>query len=135
MSVPGRLALETPRSNLAHPSPLRQVGMNRSPYIPGGSSLYVGSEIGGTLAFSNGHNVFGSVVWGIAPGDHQLVPADCLFAAIDPDTSGGRLGLNGGVIPTVALRDAPDNPALGGAARPLEGTSDARGVARPAPAT
>ncbi len=66
---------------------------------------------------------------GNAPGDLENVPASLLFA--------GGLADNGGPTQTIALRDAADNPALGGAdpadcARPP--TSAAwRGRSRPAP--
>jgi Ca2+-binding RTX toxin-like protein len=57
-----------------------------------------------------------------------------LFAAIDPETGGGRLAFNGGPTPTVALRDALDNPALSGADPRDAGGTDQRGVLRPSPA-
>lgn len=87
------------------------------------------------LAFSNGHNIFGEIVSGSVPGDAQNVPADLIFAAIDPASDGGRLALNGGPVPTVALRDALNNPALSGAAGLTVPATDARGVTRPLPAT
>ena len=88
---------------------------------------------GGAVVVSNGHNLFGSEVAGAAPGDLESVAAARLFAALDPDTGGGRLALNGGPTPTVRLRDALDNPALSGA-DPLDaGAVDQRGVDRPLP--
>ena len=86
-----------------------------------------GDFIGGILT-SNGHNIFGSDVDGNASGDLEDVPASLLFA--------GGLADNGGPTQTIALRDAPDNPALGGAdpATCPAPTSAARcGRSRPAP--
>lgn len=92
------------------------------------------SDVSGTLAFSNGRNLFGNVAAGSAPGDLENVDPAAVFAEIDPDTGGGRLVLDGGFAATAALRDAADNPALN-AAEPVEpGTVDQRGVARPSPA-
>ena len=56
-----------------------------------------------------------------------------MFASIDPETGGGALALNGGPTPTVALRDALDNPALSGALVLTSGELDQRGIARPQP--
>ena len=56
-----------------------------------------------------------------------------MFAAIDPTTGGGLLADNGGPTQTIALRDAPDNPALGGADPADAPATDQRGVARPQP--
>ena len=60
------------------------------------------------------------------PGDLQNVAADRLFA--------GGLADNGGPTQTIALRDAVDNPALGGADPATAPATDQRGVARPQPA-
>jgi Ca2+-binding RTX toxin-like protein len=91
------------------------------------------SDITGTIAASNGHNLLGSAVTGAVAGDLEGVASSRLFTAIDPDTGGGLLALNGGPTPTVRLRDALDNPALSGA-DPLDaGAVDQRGVDRPLP--
>jgi CSLREA domain-containing protein len=95
---------------------------------------YVGSSGRSALAYSNGRNVFGSIVEGSVPGDLQGVAAGQVFAALDPETGGGLLAPNGGPMPTVALRDALGNPALGGAAPPAEAAADQRGVPRSQPA-
>jgi Ca2+-binding RTX toxin-like protein len=97
-------------------------------------------DITGAIAESNGHNIFGrffdilgSEVTGTVPGDLENVGPARLFAALDPDTGGGLLALNGGPTPTVRLRDALGNPALSGA-DPLDaGTVDQREVDRPLP--
>ena len=83
-------------------------------------------DLAGTIGDSNGHNIFGSDVEGNAPGDLENVPASLLFA--------GGLADNGGPTQTVALRDAADNPALGGADPTSAPATDQRGVARPQPA-
>ena len=54
------------------------------------------------------------------------MPASLLFA--------GGLADNGGPTQTIALRDAADNPALGGADPADAPATDQRGVARPQPA-
>jgi hypothetical protein len=88
---------------------------------------------GGAITASNGHNIFGSDVAGAVAGDLENVAAARLFAALDPETGGGRLALNGGPTPTVRLRDALDNPALSGA-DPLDaGATDQRDALRPLP--
>jgi Ca2+-binding RTX toxin-like protein len=91
------------------------------------------SDVGGTLAFSNGRNIFGEVVTGSVPGDLENVDPALVFAAIDPRFGGGLLALNGGPTLTVALRDAHGNPALGGGEPAETGAVDQRGVARPQP--
>jgi Ca2+-binding RTX toxin-like protein len=68
-------------------------------------------DIYGAIAFSNGHNVFGSDVVGNVPGDRENIAASAIFAAIDPDTGGGLLSANG-IVP---LKNAITNPALSGA--------------------
>jgi hypothetical protein len=70
-----------------------------------------GHDIHGMIAFSNGHNVFGTDVAGNNSGDRENVAAAAIFAALDPDTGGGRLNANG-IVP---LRTSLDNPALSGA--------------------
>jgi hypothetical protein len=92
------------------------------------------SDVSGSIARSNGHNIFGSAVAGAIEGDLQGVDPLLLFAAIDPDTGGGVLAHHGGPTPTVALWDDRYNPALGGADPSLAGTDDQRGVERPRPA-
>ena len=79
----------------------------------------------GAIAASNGHNIFGSDVDGNAPGDLENVPASLLFA--------GGLADNGGPTQTIALRDAPDNPALGWRRPGHAPATDQRGEARPQP--
>jgi Ca2+-binding RTX toxin-like protein len=95
----------------------------------------VADDLVGAIASSNGHNIFGSDVDGAIAGDLENIAADRLFAAIDPDTGGGMLALNGGPTPTVALRNAADNPALGGADPAGSGSTDQRGTTRPSPAS
>ncbi len=63
------------------------------------------------IAFSNGHNVFGSDVAGAVAGDRENRPAAAIFATIDPATGGGLLNPNG----VVSLRNDVANPALTGA--------------------
>lgn len=99
---------------------------------PLGDALLRPDDLAGTIASSNGHNIFGGTVEGAIEGDRSGIAPSLLFAAIDPDTGGGLLAANGGPTPTAALRDALDNPALGGASYP-PGAADQRGVARPQP--
>ena len=75
-----------------------------------GTKLGPVDDIAGTVTTSNGHNVFGSKVAGANDGDVQGIAARRVFAALDPVTNGGRLGANLGPTPTVALRDAVDQP-------------------------
>ena len=91
------------------------------------------SDIGNAISASNGHNVFGSTVQGAADGDQQGVASGQVFAVVDPATGGGRLNLNGGSTPTVALRDDVNNPAQSGADPYSSGAVDQRGFARPQP--
>lgn len=88
------------------------------------------ADVSGTLAQSNGHNIFGSTVAGAADGDRQSVAATALLAY-----AGGEpvLAANGGATPTVALLDDTGNLALRGAARAAAGATDQRGGARPNP--
>ena len=67
-------------------------------------------DIAGAITFSNGHNVFGSDVVGNIPGDRENIAPSAIFAAIDPDTGGGKLSPDG----TVPLRNNLANPALSG---------------------
>jgi hypothetical protein len=97
--------------------------------VAGNSVSGVGAnspEIYGTITRSNGHNIFGSDVAGNVAGDLENVAASRLFA--------GGLADNGGPTPTIALRDAADNPALAGANPADSPATDQRGVARPQPA-
>ena len=87
-------------------------------------------DISGVIDFSNGHNVFGSDVAGNVAGDRENVAPAALFAAIDPDTGGGKLGPDG----TVALRNNVANPALSAGDPLLANVFDQRGAARPLPA-
>ena len=79
----------------------------------------------GPRMVSNGHNIFGSDVAENAPSDLENVPPELVFA--------GGLADHGGPTPTLALRDAPDNPALGGADPASAPATDQRGVSRPLP--
>jgi Ca2+-binding RTX toxin-like protein len=90
-------------------------------------------DITGTVSASNGHNVFGSDIAGSVAGDRKGVDPGLIFAALDPVTGGGRLALNGGPIPTAALADRLDNPALGGAETVAADATDQRGAPRPQP--
>mgnify|MGYP000464549705 CR=1 FL=1 len=92
-----------------------------------------GPDLGSSVDASNGHNIFGSDVDGAAVGDVENVWASLLFAAVDPTTGGGLLADNGGPTQTIALRDTPDNPALGGADPTSAPATDQRGVTRPLP--
>lgn len=94
----------------------------------------VRDDVRGDITASNGHNLFGSPVAGEVAGDRENVAVASLFAALDPDTGGGRLALNGGATPTVALRNADGNPALSGGEPVVAGGFDQRLVARPGPA-
>jgi hypothetical protein len=87
----------------------------------GGADIEVGVGTYASIA-SNGHNIFGSDVEGDAPGDLENVPASLLFA--------GGLADNGGVTQTIALRDAPDNPAIDAADPATAPELDQRGFAR-----
>ena len=88
----------------------------------------------GAEVTSDGHNVFGSKVDGAVDGDRQGVAARQVFASIDGETGGGKLGSNGGPTPTAALRDSVTNPALSGADPLTSPAVDQRGVTRPRPA-
>jgi CSLREA domain-containing protein len=103
--------------------------------VAGNHSEYSGGtspDIDGTITSSNGHNIFGSAVAGNVTGDLENVASTLLFANVTY-RGGGVLALNGGPTPTVALRDALDNPALGGADPASSGSTDQRGVARAQP--
>jgi hypothetical protein len=86
-----------------------------------------GADVSGTITASNGHNIFGSDVQGGIAGDREEVPVSLLFA--------GGLADNGGPTQTVALRDAPDNPAIDAADPATAPERDQRGFARVGPPT
>jgi Ca2+-binding RTX toxin-like protein len=96
-------------------------------------NVVTATDLDGRIGRSNGHNIFGSAVLGDVAGDLEGIDPALLFAAIDPLTGGGVLALNGGPTPTVALRDAMNNPALSGAEPMAAGETDQRGFARPHP--
>jgi serralysin len=88
------------------------------------------SDIRGSIALSDGHNLFGSSIAGAVEGDLTKVASSALFASIDPLTGGGLLGANG----IVMLLGNAANPALSGA-DPLAVMPTAQlGGARPSPA-
>ena len=68
-------------------------------------------DIIGSIAVSNGHNLFGSDVLANVSGDRENVAAASIFAAIDPETGGGLLAASG-IVP---LWSSASNPALSGA--------------------
>lgn len=80
------------------------------------------------VAYSNGHNIFGSIVLGAAGGDRQSIAANTILA-FDP-SSGFPLDSRGGVIPLLAT---VSNPALGAADRFAAMTVDQLGQARSQP--
>ena len=90
----------------------------------------VGDEVAGTIAFSNGHNIFGSDVAGAIVGDLQGVAPGLLFASLDPDTGGGQLNA-AGIVP---LRNSVTNPALSGGDPLAALPTDQIGTTRPLPA-
>ena len=100
---------------------------------PGYNPIRFASDVSGTIAASNGHNIFGSDVDGAIPGDLENVAPSLLFATTGGYAGGGLPASNGGPTRTVALRNALDNPALSGADRLDAGLTDQRGVARPQP--
>ena len=83
-------------------------------------------DISGSIASSNGANIFGSDVAGNVAGDLENVSTALLFA--------GGLADNGGPTQTFALRDAADNPAIAGADPDDAPATDQRGLGRPGPA-
>jgi len=99
------------------------------------AQLYEGSgggqDVYGTIAFSNGHNIFGSDVLGNVSGDRENIAASAIFASIDPATGGGLVNAAG----IVTLKSAITNPALSGA-DPLAAsdTGQLGGTGRPLPA-
>lgn len=103
-------------------------------YQYSGEPFTANDDVQGRISFSNGHNIFGSSVDGGIAGDEEFVSATLLFATVTSDIGGGVFGNNGGATPTVALRDAIDNPAVSGAEPVAAGAVDQRGVARPNPA-
>jgi Ca2+-binding RTX toxin-like protein len=91
----------------------------------GWDSVFLPSDVE-YVAVSNGHNIFGSDVTADVPGDLENTAPGLLFA--------GGLADHGGPTWTVALRDATDNPALGGADPADASATDQRGIERPLPA-
>jgi Ca2+-binding RTX toxin-like protein len=86
-------------------------------------------DITGTIAFSNGRNIFGSDISGNVVGDRENVAASAVFRDIDPATGGGLVN-EFGVVP---LLDSKANPALSGGDPLAAGATDQRGTARPLP--
>lgn len=82
------------------------------------------TDVQGTIAASNGHNIFGSDVAGSVAGDRENVTG---FEIV------GGLAFNGGPTPTEGLIASAANPALGGAEPVLAGGLDQRGFPRPQP--
>ena len=87
------------------------------------------SDVDGPIAFSNGHNLFGSEVAGAVSGDRLNVAGASLFVATDPLTGGGQLDADG----SVPLRASIANPALSGGDRFAAMPTDQLGHARPQP--
>ncbi|MGD9508973.1 MAG: choice-of-anchor Q domain-containing protein, partial [Geminicoccaceae bacterium] len=96
--------------------------------IVAGNTAVVSSsaDIAGSIGSSNGHNIFGSSVQVANGGDLESISPSLLFA--------GGLADHGGLTQTIALRNAPDNPALGGADPADSSATDQRGEGRPQPA-
>ena len=80
----------------------------------------------GTSIVSNGHNIFGSDVDGSIAGDREKVAPRAIFAAIDPETGGGKLSASG-IVP---LKNSLANPALSGADPLAAGAFDQLGTTR-----
>ena len=99
----------------------------RNSIVAGNVSSYSNNtpDISGTIASSNGHNIFGSDVAGNVAGDLENVATALLFA--------GGLADNGGPRQTFALRDAADNP-VGSANSDDAPATDQRGYGHPGPA-
>ena len=87
-------------------------------------------DVFGTIAASDGHNVFGSAVAGSIPGDVENVPAAALFAALDPFTGGGLVGPSG----IVQLLNDVANPAVSAADLLAASATGQLGASRPLPA-
>ena len=90
----------------------------------------IASDVDAAISFSNGHNVFGSDVFGNVPGDREGIPSSVVFAGVEPRTGGGRLNPKG-IVP---LSTAFGNPALSGADPSSATDSDQIGILRPQPA-
>jgi hypothetical protein len=58
--------------------------LNISDSIVAGNTANRDIDIAGTVAFSNGHNVFASDVLGNIAGDVENAAAGAIFASIDP---------------------------------------------------
>ena len=97
--------------------------------VAGNSAEYRGDDVFGNIAFSNGHNIFGSDVNGAIVGDRQGVAASLLFASLDPDTGGGLVN-SSGIVP---LRNSITNPALNGGDPLAALPTDQIGTSRPLP--
>ncbi len=91
---------------------------------------WVASDFIGSLAVSNGRNIFGSPAYGIVPGDRIGVAPATLFAALDSYTGGGLVNASG-VVP---LRSSALNPALTSADPLAASATDQIGTGRPLPA-
>ncbi len=105
------------------------------------NSIIIGNAAGNTdpdvrgSVTSNGHNLFGSYVDGVA-GDLDNVDPKTVFAATatiaGTSVVSGVLANNGGPTQTVALLDLAGNPAIG-RAEPDGLARDQRGEPRPSP--
>ena len=87
-------------------------------------------DVFGTIAASDGHNVFGSAVPGSIAGDVENVPGAALFAAFDPSTGGGQVGPSG----IVQLLNDVANPAVSAADILAASATGQTGASRPLPA-
>jgi hypothetical protein len=95
----------------------------------GSGDFETASDVGGGIS-SNGHNVFGqAAVPGATAGDVTGADARDLFAVLDAEGQ-PVVADNGGPTPTVALLDAPGNPALDAADPATAPELDQRGFAR-----
>ena len=98
--------------------------------IVAGNVANLDIDVHGTVAASNGHNIFGSAVAGTIAGDLQNLAASSIFATIDPTTGGGLANADGVVL----LRGDAGNLALGAADRFAAMPTDQLGHVRPLPA-
>ena len=69
-------------------------------------------DVAGTITDSNGRNLLGSGTAGAIEGDLQAVRPGAIFAALDPETGGGRVVLIDERAYGVLLRNDAANPAL-----------------------
>ena len=100
------------------------------------NSVVVGNptDVSGSID-SNGGNVFGdAAVDGAAAGDVLGAAAADLFSLVDTPYGYQAINLadNGGPTETIALKDAPSNPAIGQAVAADAPPTDQRGFARDA---